>query len=187
LFVSQVAFNFMATFLPIFTVQALKWTDLQYSSFFSTASLIGGIGGMLIGGILIEKFGKIRMLNFYFSLLLLLSLGLSFSNVYWEKYWLIGCFMTLYQILYVFTCIGIFSVAMEFCWKKVSASQFTLYMTLGNLGRLLGAKIIGPIKEQFDWNHAILSFSILIAAAWIAMQFLDVSKQLKSIKLLESS
>jgi len=185
IFVSQGAFNFMGTFLPIFTVKALNWTDLEYSKFFSTASLIGGIGGMLLGGILIEKYGKIRMLNFYYFLLIVLTLSLSLSSVYWEKFLFIGGFMILYQTLYVFACVGIFSVAMEFCWKKVSASQFTLYMTVGNLGRLCGAKIIGPIKEQFDWNHTILTFSILIAIAWIVMQFLDVTNQMRDIELLE--
>lgn len=66
LFITQISFNFIATLLPVFTVQALGWTNLEYSQFFATASLIGGIGGMLIGGILIDKFGKIRMLNVYF-------------------------------------------------------------------------------------------------------------------------
>ena len=56
LFVSSLSFNFIATLLPVFTVQALDWTNQEYSQLFAFASLIGGLGGMLIGGILIDKF-----------------------------------------------------------------------------------------------------------------------------------
>jgi PAT family beta-lactamase induction signal transducer AmpG len=52
------SFNYLATLLPIFTVKALGWTDLAYSQFFATATLIGGLRGMFIGGILIDRFGK---------------------------------------------------------------------------------------------------------------------------------
>ena len=76
LFVTQTAFNLIATLLPIFTVQELGWTNITYSQFFATASLIGGIGGMLIGGFLIDKFGKKRMLNIYFALLITINLSL---------------------------------------------------------------------------------------------------------------
>lgn len=56
----------METLLPIFTVKALGWTNENYAQYYSTASLIGGISGMIIGGILVDKFGKKKMMNIYF-------------------------------------------------------------------------------------------------------------------------
>lgn len=186
LFIAQGSYNYIATLLPVFTVKALGWTDLAYSQFFATASLIGGIGGMLIGGILIDKFGKKRMMNIYFFVLIVLTCGLAFLKMYWHSTWFISSFMIIYQVLYVFACIGIFAIAMECCWKKVSASQFTLYMTLGNLGRIVGAKLIGPAKDQFSWEYTIFMFAIMIAFAWLLIQFLNINNHVKHVGSLDN-
>jgi MFS transporter, PAT family, beta-lactamase induction signal transducer AmpG len=186
LFIAQGSYNYISTLLPIFTVQALGWTNIAYSNFFATASLIGGIGGMLIGGIMIDKYGKKRMMNIYFFLLILLTCGLAFLKIYWIHNWFISAFMIVYQILYVFACIGIFAISMECCWKKVSASQFTLYMTLGNLGRIVGAKLIGPMKDHLDWNYTILMFVIMIAIAWALIQFLNITNHVKHVEHLDA-
>ncbi len=187
LFITQAAYNYLSTLLPIFTVKALGWTNLSYSQYFSAASLIGGIGGMLIGGFLIDKFGKLRMMNIYFFLIIVLTFGLAFMKVSWNSTWFISGFMIIYQVLYVFATIGIFAIAMEFCWKKVSASQFTLYMTLGNLGRIAGAKTIGPVKELLNWEYTILMFAILLGLAWLLLQFLSIQRQVSGIHKLESN
>ena len=126
------------------------------------------------------------MMNIYFFLLIVLTCGLAFLKVYWIHNWFISTFMIVYQILYVFACIGIFAISMECCWKKVSASQFTLYMTLGNLGRIVGAKLIGPIKDHLDWNYTILMFVLMIAIAWALMQFLNITNHVKHVEHLDA-
>ena len=186
LFILQGSFNFMGTLMPIFTVKALGWTDVAYSQFYATASLIGGIGGMLLGGILIEKFGKIRMMNIYFFMLILLTGAMVYFNDYWIHVWFISAFMVIYKFVYVFACIGIFAIAMECCWKKVSASQFTLYMTIGNLGRIAGAKMIGPLKEQFSWEYTFFSFIIMLVLCWGLMQLVNISQHVEKVSTLES-
>lgn len=187
LFATQISFNFLATLLPIFTVQALGWSDQQYSQYFATASFIGGIGGMLIGGILIDKFGKIRMMNIYFFVLICLTAIFVFGNSMWGSTWFIIGFMMVFQILYVFACIGLFAIAMLCCWKKVSATQFTIYMTIGNLGRITGAKLIGPAKDQFNWEFTILLFGALLILVWIIIQFLRINDHLDQVDTLEKN
>ena len=179
------ACNYLDTLIPIFTVQALGWTNQDYSQFYSTASLTGGIGGMLIGGLLIDRFGKKRMLNIYFFLMVSLISSLAFMKMYWAHTWFISGFMIGYQVLYVFTSIGIFATAMECCWKKVSATQFTLYMTIGNLGRIVGAKLIGPVKSQLSWEYTLFLFAIIIATAWMIIQFLHINNQVKRVAEME--
>lgn len=185
LFIAQGAYNYIETLLPIFTVKALSWTNGSYSQFFATAKIIGGIGGMLIGGILIDKFGKKRMMNIYFLSMIFFTGVLAFSKTYWSDTSFIYAFMILYNIMYTFACIGIFAIAMQCCWKKVSASQFTLYMTLGNLGRIALAALIGPITSNFSWQVSLLAFAVMIALAWLLMQFLNINKQVERVVYLE--
>jgi PAT family beta-lactamase induction signal transducer AmpG len=185
LFILQCSFNFIGTLLPVFTVKALGWTDVAYSQFFATASLIGGLGGMLIGGILIDKFGKMRMMNIYLVLLILLTLSFGLLKTLWAYAWFISGFMITYQLLFVFCCIGVFAIAMQCCWKKVSASQFTLYMTVGNIGRIVGAKLIGPIKNQFSWEVTILSFAVMMAICLACLQLLNINHHVEKLTTLE--
>ncbi len=186
IFIAQGSYNYIATLLPIFTVQELGWTNVSYSQFYATSTLIGGIGGMLIGGILIDKFGKKRMMNIYFFGMVLLTAALAFLKMYWVSNTFIYGFMMIYNVLYTFACIGIFAIAMQCCWKKVSASQFTLYMTIGNLGRIALAALIGPIKANFNWQITLFAFAVMIALAWLLLQFLNINKQVERVVDLEN-
>lgn len=184
-FIEQGAHNYMATLLPIFTVKELGWSNIDYSQFYSTAKLIGGIVGMLLGGILIDKFEKKPMLNIYFFGMVLTTAGLSFLKSYWTSTTFIYSYMIIYNVLYTFSCIGVFAIAMQCCWKKVSASQFTLYMTISNLGRIFLAALIGPINENFSWELSLFAFAIMISFSWFLLQLLNVNKQVESVQKLE--
>jgi PAT family beta-lactamase induction signal transducer AmpG len=184
-FLTTGAYNYMDVILPIFTVKELGWTDLNYSQLFASATLIGGISGLLIGGILIDKFGKKRMLNIYFMLLVVFTIGLVLLKSYWANTSFIYGFMILYSIMNVFATIGIFAIAMQCCWKKVSASQFTLYMTISNIGRIALASLIGPIKAKSNWEITILAFAGFIFIAWILLQFLNMENHVKRVEHLE--
>ena len=76
---------------------------------------------------------------------------------------------------------------MQCCWKKVSASQFTLYMTIANLGRIALAALIGPIRANFSWKITFLGFAIMIGFAWVLIQYLNINKQVKEVEKLENS
>ena len=186
LFIAQGSYNYIDTLLPIFTVTELGWTDLSYSQLYATATLIGGIGGMLIGGILIDKFGKKRMMNIYFFFMIASTVALAFIKSYWINTNFIYGFMIIYNIFNVFAHIGIFAIAMQCCWKKVSASQFTLYMTISNLGRIALVALLGPIKTNFNWEITLFAFAIMIALAWLLLQFLNINKQVNGVEKLEN-
>ena len=186
LFISQGAYNYIDTLLTIFTVQELGWTNIAYSQYYSSATLIGGISGMIVGGFLIDKFGKKRMLSLYFIGMVIITSALSYFKIYWVNTTFIYSFMIMYNMLYTFGCIGIFAIAMQCCWKKVSASQFTLYMTIANLGRIALASLIGPIKAHFNWQFALMAFAVMIALAWLLLQFLNINKQVERVVRLEN-
>ena len=186
LFISQGAYNYIDTLLTIFTVQELGWTNIAYSQFYSSATLIGGISGMIIGGFLIDKFGKKRMMSLYFIGMVIITAALSYFKIYWVNTTFIFSFMIIYNMLYTFACIGIFAIAMQCCWKKVSASQFTLYMTIANLGRIALAALIGPIKANFNWQIALFAFAIMIILALVLLQFLNINKQAQRVVDLEN-
>ncbi|MBK8876428.1 MAG: MFS transporter [Bacteroidetes bacterium] len=186
LFISMGGFKYVSTLLPIFTVKELSWTNLDYSNYYATAKLFGGIVGMLIGGFLIDKFGKKRMMNFYFLSSIFFIIIFVLSTSYWHNKNFIFAFMIVQNVLYTFVSIGIFAIAMQCCWKKVSASQFTLFMTIGNLGQTTFAALIGPVRDNFNWQISLFAFAIFIALALFILQFLNIDKQIERVAELEN-
>lgn len=185
LFICQGSSKYISTLLPIFTVKELNWTNVDYSNYYATAKLIGGISGMLIGGILIDKFGKKRMMNIYFLGFIINISILAFSDTYWSSKSFIYVYMIIQNIFYTLASIGLFAIAMQCCWKKVSACQFTLYMTISNLGQMIFASLIGPIRENFSWQNSLFAFALFIGLAWIVLQFLNINHQIESVKNFE--
>lgn len=185
LFTCQGGFKYISTILPIFTVKELGWTNIEYSNYFGTAKLIGGIAGMILGGILIDRFGKKRMLNIYFVSMIFFMAILTFSKTYWNDKSFIYAFMLAYNAVYTFSCIAIFAISMQCCWKKVSASQFTLYMTIANLGQMGFAALIGPVKANFSWEISLFAAAVFIGLSVLLLQFVNIDKQIEKVVALE--
>jgi PAT family beta-lactamase induction signal transducer AmpG len=185
-FITQGAYNYFETLLPLFTVKIAGWTNISYSKAFATADLIGGVGGMVLGGYLIERFGKKRMIGGYFLLIIFITTALALLKAYWTESTFIYGFIITYRWLNAFAKIGVYAIAMECCSKLVSASQFTFYMTIGAVGSMVGATLIGPVKEHFSWEVTFFLFAALIALAWICMLLLNISKLDQQISELEA-
>lgn len=173
------------TVLPVFTVQELGWADTQYSQIFATANLISGIGGMIIGGFLIDYFGKVKMIAVYLSLLILLVAAMSFFNSFWQYDLFVTGFIVGFYVLLTFTTIAIFASAMQLCWKRISITQFTLYMAISNLGLAAGAALLGPLKELLDWNFVILSYIAFAIIMLVLMRFINFEKHNQQVEKLE--
>jgi len=173
------------TILPVFTVQELGWADTQYSQIFATANLISGLLGMIIGGFLIDYFGKVKMISIYLSLLILLVSAMSFLKSFWNNEIFVIGFIIGFYVLITFTTIAIFASAMQLCWKRISVTQFTLYMAISNLGLAAGAALLGPLKDLLDWEYVILCYIIFIAVMLILMKFINFEKHQERVDELE--
>lgn len=58
-------------------------------------------------------------------------------------------------------------------------------MTIGNLGRVVGAKFVGPLHENADWEYSILFFAVIITLAFAVYQFVSLKQQEKDLVRLE--
>ncbi len=179
--------SYMNTLLPVFTVQALGWTNEMYSNINAVSSIIGGVLGMFVGGSLVDLFGKKRMLSVYLLAAIVIATIMCFSKMYWSHYWFSAGFVVLYNVVYVFIMVGFLAIGMELCWKKISASQFTLYMAISNFGWVTGSAIIGTVREQFSWQYCILAFAFLAAIALVPLQFMNTKKHLGHLERVDAN
>lgn len=185
LFITQGAYAYFEHLLPIFTIQNTGWTNSDYSQIFATADIVGGIGGILLGGFLIERFGKKRMIHLYFLIIIALALLLVFVKAVSTNTVFMDGFIITYRIFNAFAKIGVFAIAMQCCSRNVSASQFTLYMSFGATGSIAGSALLGPIKNNFSWDFSFLFFVGFMALAWLILSVLNIDKQVATINALE--
>jgi MFS transporter, PAT family, beta-lactamase induction signal transducer AmpG len=185
MFITMGAYNYFETLLPLFAVKVSGWTNVRYSQAFASADLIGGISGILLGGYLIERFGKKQMIGLYLLGIIGISVALALLTAYWTNSVFIQGFIIVYRWLNAFAKIGAYAIAMECCSKQVSASQFTFYMTIGAVGSMAGATLIGPVKEHLSWPVTMGIFAGLIGLAGLVLQRINIAQHVAQIAAVE--
>jgi len=171
--------------LPVFTVQELGWTDVSYSQTFATVNMISGILGMFVAGALIDFFGKIRMMTIYLLCLIGVVLAMTLMKNYWQNEFVVYGFFAGLFILDTFISIAVFATAMQLCWKRISATQFTLFMAIANLGLAAGARLLGPLTENLNWEYVILTVVVFAAVMLVLIRYIHFDSHLKKVNKLE--
>ena len=172
--------------LPVFTIQEINWTNEKYSNLFSSVSLVSGFLGMVAGGALADLFGKRKMMTLYLIAFIGVFVAMAFMKQWWRTEHFITGFMGLYYVLYTFITIASFAIGMELCWCRVSATQFTLYMAISNVGRAVGAYLLGPLKQNLPWAHVILSVGALALGSLFFVIIVRIKKHVSRLDCIEA-
>ena len=185
-FVFCICIGFMDALLPIYTIQELGLTNDTYSNVLASVSTGGAFLAMAVAGWLVERIGKVRILSIYLALMVAIPIAVALTRDYWMisgfGVWLIVGYMT----LYTFIMVAYLATAMNLCWKRVAATQFTLYMALGNMGRAVGSSLLGPVREQFDWPGTFVVFAVFMALALVTVQAFQLLAHQRSLDRLEA-
>ena len=176
----------MTALLPIFAVQELSWSNTDFSHVYTAATLVGGCFGMLIGGFIIDLLGTKKMIIILLALITLLLVSFSIFHEYWSNTSIIYGFVILYYLFITFLDIAVLATAMKISWKKISATQFTLYMTLNNLGNVFGAWVLGYLTKNYSWNYIILTLALFPFLAIFIYKMIGIKKHLASIVSFEN-
>lgn len=187
-FAISIGNGLMDTLLPVFTIQDLGWTNTDYSQIMAIANIVAGLAGMFIGGALIDFFGKKRMLSIYLIAQITITISIGIFKNYWPSTFFIPAYIITYYILNTFLLIAIFATAMELCWKRISATQFTLYMAISNLGRAAGAGYLGFFKDFLvKWEYVFLVYTLVSLIMLILLRYMNFKKHFVSVEVLENN
>ncbi len=185
-FIVMIGRGILTTTLPVFTVQELGWTDSEFSNIMATSGLVAGLIGMFIGGALIDFIGKLRTLKSVLVLLILWITAMSILPQYWNQSVFVTGFIIGFFILFTQFTISIFATAMQLCWKKVAATQFTLYMMLANLGMSAGAALVGLLTQWFNYQVIIATFAVGALIMLVLIQYVNMEKHQTKIISFEN-
>ena len=184
-FIIMAAIHYMRTLLPIFTIQSLGWNNVFYSKIYSTTNLVGGIIGMITGGIIIYRFGIVRMLQGALFFAGLIVAFMAISSSYWQNKSFVTLFISCINLLIVLLNIAVLALAMQMCWKRISALQFTFCMTVFNAALAAGAALLGLLRNYLHWQTIFFVFSFMVIFAIVLLRFIKVNKHLLQVEDLE--
>ncbi|MBK9733928.1 MAG: MFS transporter [Saprospiraceae bacterium] len=187
IFVSKGALTYIETMLPIFSIQELGWNNVTYSNTYSTSKLVGGIIGMVMGGILIARFGTIRMFQICLFLVGLLAASMGFFKLFWQNAMYVSAFIAIFNLMYTLLVISQLATAMQVCWKRISALQFTFFMTLANFGMTAGAAVLGFFRSHFGWQIIFFIFTVMVFLVVILLQYLKMKTHFEHVDVLEKN
>ncbi len=185
--ISKGALTYIETLLPVFTIQELGWNNVDYSNTYSTSKLVGGVMGMIIGGIIIARLGTVRMFQICLLLAGVLTASMGVFVLLWQDTMYVSAFITIFNLMNTLIVISQLATAMQVCWKRISALQFTFFMTLANAGMSAGAALFGFIRSYFGWQIIFLVFTLVVVAVAVLLQFLKMNTHLQQVDVLEKN
>jgi PAT family beta-lactamase induction signal transducer AmpG len=127
-----------ATTPAVFT-QTLGWTAEAYSRVQGIWGIVGKLVGALLGGYLCDRYGRRLISGVAAGLTTVVFVGFALTAELWANdSYPLGLFILLVQGTIAMTSVSLFSLFMKISWTAASATQFTVFMTLLNLGYAAG-------------------------------------------------
>ena len=155
---------------PVVATQRLGFTTEQYTWFVAVTGFIAAALVVAVGPA-IDRFGAKRTLMIGLLASASLHLLVGALPTIWENttdVLALYCVVTLLEQLIFVSIIALF---MNLCASKVSATQFAVYMALANLGRSMGAWLLGAVDDYlgFFQDFLVMGALLLISAALLAL------------------
>lgn len=170
---------------PVFTIQQLAWDNSAYADLIAGAKVASAIVAMFVAGWLADRIGKIRIISLYVVALALGWLALALLPTHCSTPGFIKVFFYGNQFVETFMIVAILATAMNLCWTRVAATQFTLYMVCNNIGIVLGAALLGPLRAHFSWSGMFLFLAGGFMVALVILQFMRLRVHSGSLSRLE--
>ncbi len=176
--------GFLDALLPVLTVQEMGWAHTDYSELSATAGLVSGLLGMVVGGWLVERLGRRRTIAGGVLLLIGGAVAMALLAGLWSQRLPAQAFISAYYVLDTLVSIAFLATMMAISWKRVAATQFSLYMAIANMGLSGGAALLGPLQEMMSYPHlfyVVVGCGLFVIAV---VRLIDVDAHLQRMESL---
>ena len=137
-------------------------TTAQWSNLVASMGLIGAFVALGIGPF-IDRFGIKQMSMITTGVVFLHALVLAQTEHLWTDENYVLAMLAIWVLLDPVAMVCVIAIAMSICTKRVSATQFAVYMSAANLGLSLGSTLFGIVSETVDYAESYLLLALLVA------------------------
>lgn len=135
--------------------QQLGWSFVEVSVIAGYAVVPEFIGAVS-GGFLADRFGRRRLMTIgliiYGTFTILFG---TFSSL-WTESWFSTLYLLFYAGLFAIVTVSYLSLSMRISWTRSTATMFTTYMTLSNVGHVVGNWMAGPVRGMFSFEATFI-------------------------------
>jgi PAT family beta-lactamase induction signal transducer AmpG len=147
--------------MPIAAVKLFGFSTQEWSSLVATMGLLGAFIALAIGP-LIDKFGIKQMSTLTICVVFVHALLLAQTEHLWVNEDYVLVMLSLWVLLDPVAMVCVIAIGMSICSKRVSATQFAVYMSVANLGVSLGSKLFGVVSEHVDFADSYFLLAVLL-------------------------
>ncbi|MCH2136510.1 MAG: MFS transporter [Phycisphaerales bacterium] len=166
---------------PGLLIQHLNWSQESYSSWMGSIAFVG-LAGALLGGFLADRYGPRRIAAIGGLGLAGCYLSFSLLSSNWGDQGFVIGYMVVETIFSGMLSVALFSMFMSLSWPLVAATQFTAYMAMLNLSRLIGTGLVTTLVGEGPDLASIPEIwraPVLLQCAWD--YHIDYLAQMKSL------
>lgn len=160
--------GFYSGITPLIAHDAAGWTTAETASRMAVGSLLAGVLAAVLFGWLGARFGPRRVAIVACALVLALGLGMVATQPLWATGTPILVFALANDPINYMIAVSTGAIAMRQCRLSVAATQFGLYMAIGNFGRTIAAGLLGPL-DRLGGNTAVMLGMAATGAIGIAV------------------
>jgi PAT family beta-lactamase induction signal transducer AmpG len=159
----------------VLLIQDLGWSQSDYSFWTGNIAFLG-FAGSICGGLAADRFGPRRIAAVGGLGVGVCLVVFAFATEQWQSQTFVIAYMGIESFCSGLMTVACFSMFMSLSWPLVAATQFTAYMAMFNISRLLGTGLVpmivpeSPTTEQWSsvWLIAAgLQIAPLMLLLWI--------------------
>lgn len=163
-FINRVRDGMEVAVFPVFAVEQLGYTTIEYANFTAAVGLVSALAGAMLGFV-IDRHGAKRFLLVALVGSATCHLVAGSLPSLWEDTEQI---LVLAGLIYLFTqliFVATIALFMNLCWPRIAATQFAIYMSLANLSRTAGSGSMAAVGDHLTFAQDFLIMGGLLAVA----------------------
>lgn len=167
----SVAYGVTEAYFPGLFTQQAGLAMSAYTDLIALSSMASGVLGLVLGGYAVQKIGAQRSLTWSLFAITGLFIMIGLLSELRVEYWFLRSFVFAFDIAGFFLLASSIPLCMRMCVPAVAATQFTLYMGIGNLGRPIGNAIATWADEIGEPDMMFFAAAALCLVSGISMLF----------------
>jgi len=162
--ISMIGWGIVEVVTKTLYTQQLGWTYVSISQVAGSAAF-SEMAGALLGGYIADKFGRRKVMVIGLGGYGLLAVAFALCSTLWHETWLTAGYLLLNPGILAVGAVGYLSMSMRLSWTKAAATMFTVYLTVSNIGHVLGNWLVGPLREGLALTYEQTFFFVGLAMA----------------------
>ena len=147
--------------MPIAAIKLFGMTTEEWSNLVAVMGLAGAFIAVCLGP-LIDRFGIKKTSLLSVVLIFAHALLLALTEHLWVNEDYVLVMLAVWVLLDPVTMVCAIAIGMSICTKRISATQFAVYMSAANLGASLGSKLFGVVSDHLSYSDSYLLLSLLV-------------------------